>query len=142
MAAKYIVNHDRGARVLITDEGRTSFQEADRPPEIKDRDLERGFYVNVPGGFVGVVSSPDGPVLFINNDKYLLDPDVITITTEDKGDERAVSITRAGSLLFTHQYKKLVFGYDVWSSEEDATDFFLWLENNYRKPQFHRWNTH
>jgi hypothetical protein len=87
----------------------------------------KAFYVRFPDGFIGVYSSLEGPVLFVNDDKKLFNDPTWSVSVKKRAEVNEVSF---GGL----SNEALVFEYPVveldllnpWS-EEPFDDFFIWL---------------
>ena len=140
MSSSFIVNFNEAGRVLVFDNSLASFAEIDRPQNLHDEDLGKGFFVRTTQGVVALIASSIGPLLLIGPNIYRLDQSSINIRLDDDSSKRVVSISRLGELVFRYAYDKPSFGYDLWSSE-DMVDFFLWLSSNYRRPTFAQYYT-
>jgi hypothetical protein len=120
----YIRNKTDKNLVLLCDSEYTPISEetAEHKPA-----QDKAFYVKFPGGFIGVYSSMNGPILFINGSKYpFTDPSWKVVVQKN---------ARINEVRFTGpEQKNLTFAYpaveldpmDPWS-EESFDDFFIWL---------------
>ncbi len=96
----------------------------------------KAFYVKFPGGFVGVYSSVEGPVLFVNEGKSLFtDPSWAVSVHRQAGVNEVSFIGLAqGTLVFEYPVVELD-PLDPWS-EEQFDDFFIWLTKKRHDREF------
>ena len=93
---------------------------------------------------IGVFASTKRPVLFHNNEQYVLNPDHYEIKLfelEEITREKVFSVLKDGHEIINMKYPK-VFGIDMdpWSSEEEI-DFFFWIYKEYKKVDFYKYYT-
>lgn len=100
------------------------------------RPRDKAFYVGVPDGYIGVYSSKNGPVLFINNDQYLFVDPIWKVSVKEGlvNNEVWFSNLMAHDLHF--EYKKVELDpLDPWS-EKQFDDFFIWLSSKRDNREF------
>lgn len=120
-------------RVLACDQDYCPISEED----IAQKELRnRALYVRFPQGFIGVYSSPAGPVLFVNNSKHVFSDWSWNVSVQ-KGDGfntfSLIGLT-ADPLVFDYPEVELC-PMDPWS-EEVFDNFFLWLANKRHDREF------
>ncbi|MCP3872106.1 MAG: hypothetical protein GY699_02985 [Desulfobacteraceae bacterium] len=96
-----------------------------------------GVYVYKDGKVIGIYSSIDGPVIIINDYRYIVRTDRLQFEIEELSmNERKFTITKNGVTIFELQYPKIQFvDFDPWSSEDDV-DFFCWIVKMSKKNNF------
>lgn len=84
-------------------------------------------YLRFPDGFIGVYPSPAGPVLFVNDQKYLFTDPSWQVSVAKFGTMNEVTFTgfAGGDLNFRYPAVELD-PLDPWS-EEEFDDLFIWL---------------
>ncbi|WP_141676586.1 hypothetical protein [Pseudomonas bananamidigenes] len=96
----------------------------------------KAFYVRFPGGFMGVYSSPEGPVFFVNDHKMLFSDPAWRVSVHKKMDVNEVffaGLTK-GDLAFEYSVVELD-PLDPWS-EEEFDDFYIWLTKKRNNREF------
>lgn len=95
--------------------GRGGLREYNKP-------RNNAFYVKFPGGFIGVYSSTDGPVLFVNDGQYFFTDPTWSVSAQRRADVKEVSLIGSqGILIFEYSFVALE-SLGVWSKVQfDAT---------------------
>lgn len=98
----------------------------------------KSFYTRFVDGYIGVYSSLQGPVLFVNNKKYLFKDESWGICVKKKNAENKVIFSGLdGEDLVFDSPLVPVDNLNPWS-EEGFDDFFLWLESHRYNQEFIR----
>ncbi len=97
----------------------------------------KGTYVSKENTIIGIYASIDGPVVFLNHEKYYLKTDNLQFDIEERSDSRRkFKLTKSGVPIYEYTYPRTEFvDYDPWSSEDDV-DFFSWLVKISQKDHF------
>lgn len=136
MNSIYLRNHDVHDFILAYSPERGQFEEKARAELGDDVSLSRGFYVNVKGVVIGVYASSRGPVLFHNNERFLLADEACRIELATGVDENQFILRWNGQEHLTIRYPRVkIKDFDVWSDEE-TVDFLLWLQQSVSQAQF------
>lgn len=93
--------------------------------QVQPRD--KAFYVEIPHGYIGVFSSINGPVLFIDRDKYLFSDPSWRVSVRKGPENNEVWFSNLIGADLHFKYKKVELDVlDPWS-EEQFDDFFIWV---------------
>lgn len=132
---EYIVFQHKSDRrfVLLCDE--------DYNPIIEEESGQReprnkALYASFAGGFAGVYSSIEGPVLFVNRSKILFSDPSWSVSVKKNGDTNKVKFSGLNSSVLEFEYPAVKLdAMDPWS-EEQFDDFFIWLTNKRHDREF------
>lgn len=102
----------------------------------KNEPRSKAFYVGFCDGFIGVYSSVEGPVLFINDCKYLFADPSWNIRVQKNLGVNEVSFVGLDQSSLVFEYSAVELDpLDPWS-EEQFDDFFIWLTNKRHDQEF------
>lgn len=102
----------------------------------------RGFYINSGHDVVGVYASPDGPIFFVNRDRYPMTDTAFGVEHHPGAKEHRFTARRGGAPVFDVAYPpRTDWGHDNWSADEESADWFLWLAGSAKQAQFYRYYT-
>jgi len=135
MATIYIRNKNDRNLLLACDENYDPLSE-----EVAGTNEPRSkaFYIRFAGGVVGVYSSSQGPVAFVNSEKRLFTDPGWSVSVQRMGATNEVSFTGLGDEISTFEYPTVKLDpLDPWS-EEDFDDFFIWLTRKRNDQEFIR----
>lgn len=138
LEAVYIENFNVAGLVCEYQPSTGKYNEMSRNEHI-DKQMNRGFYVNIDGTLIGVFESKCGPIFFRNNEQFSLKQGHYKMTWIEKTKERNhFSLEINGVQTFLIEYPKSKYiDFDCWSDEE-RVDFFLWLSKWQDEPKrFH-----
>ncbi|HZV64532.1 MAG TPA: hypothetical protein VFG03_06455 [Telluria sp.] len=111
------------------------------PGSLNDRSarawyLSEAAYVTFPDGYIGVYSSKDGPVLFVNNKKYLFTDQSWKISVREGSVNNKVRLSALNQSDIEFEYSKPVLDVlDPWS-EKQFDDFYIWLSQKRDNREF------
>lgn len=96
----------------------------------------RGLYIKLSGDYYGLYSTPEGPVLFQNQERFFLGEEASQLELKQlRGHRHRFSLLKDGEMQLEVTYPRAPqwilgpdFFWDYDFTEEDA-DFFLWLTN-------------
>jgi hypothetical protein len=135
----WLQNYDKGRLVLEYDSA------TGKALEIA-KDLagatSRGYYVNSGHDVVGVYASPDGPIFFVNRDRYPMKEPTFSVEHRHGIQEHRFTARCGGAPVLDALYPpRTDWGYDNWTADEEAADWFLWLAGSVKQAQFYRYYT-
>jgi len=137
----YIRNHDEYKFVCryFINSGKT---EEKLREEIGTVTFNKGYYVKNKGDIIGIFSSKNGPVIFKNNEQYLIEPGKTKMELSESMNGTSVfRLIINGLEVLTVTYEKSKFvNFDVWSDDE-MVDFYLWLTNQQNEQKFYNFYT-
>jgi hypothetical protein len=120
----YISHKNRKDVVLKCDDNIVPLSEVESD---RHTPREKAFYVNVPNGYMGVYSSKDGPVLFLNNEKYRFSDKSWQVSVHEDVACNEVHFSNLSGKDISFKYEKVILDeLDPWSQKE-VDDFFIWL---------------
>lgn len=100
------------------------------------RPRNKAFYVGFSGGFIGVYSSVEGPVLFVNRGKYLFTDWSWDVSIKKMAGVNEAEFTGLGQCALIIEYLPVELdSLDPWS-EEQFDDFYIWLVNKRHDREF------
>ena len=132
----YIKNHDIYNMICeylpSTGKGRELLRD-----DITNIKLSRGYYVNINDVLIGIFATKNGPVLFRNNEQFLLKQYNYKMELERNLNLRTFKLISNDKEKIVVKYSKQKYvNFDVWSDEE-SVDLFLWLYKNQNNDDFH-----
>lgn len=121
----YIRHKNAGNRMLVCDGDYRPLTEVSGG---QHKPRNKAFYIKCSVGYIGVYSSPQGPVLFLNDQKFLFTDAAWTVSVQKNGATNRASFTGLGQAPLAFDYPATELDpSDPWS-EEQFDDFFIWLE--------------
>ncbi len=127
MPVIYLRHHDVYARILALDTEAGGRIEAYDREALGDFVQHRGFWVDLHGWVIGVFASPEGPILFRDDDVRIPLNEAALEWSEGRLRNRFTA--RWGEHEVDLSYPKAeVLGAHAWDDEE-MNDFFMWLYN-------------
>jgi hypothetical protein len=124
------MNHHVGHKLdpqrdLVCDAAMTPLHEAPADPAHPRR--RKAFYVPFAGGYIGAFSSPAGPMLFVNGERYAFTDPSWSIRVAMQGDTRRAVFDGLRSGPLTIDYAAFEPDpADTWADER-LDDFYQWL---------------
>jgi hypothetical protein len=120
----YIRHKNNKDCVLLCDE---NYNPIDEEAAGTTRPRNKAFYVRFPDGFIGVYSSDQGPVLFVNANKFLFTDPSWSVSVRKKGTQNEVKFVDLFPVPQAFECPAVELDpLDPWS-EEQFDDFFIWL---------------
>jgi hypothetical protein len=125
MSAIYVRHKNVPGRVLVCD---SDYRPLSEEISAQYKPRNKAFYTACAAGFIGVYSSSRGPVLFINERKFLFADAAWSVSVQKGGATNRVTFTGLEQEPLTFDVPVTELDpLDPWS-EEQFDDFFLWLE--------------
>lgn len=126
MVQHYIKNKIDDDILLVCDDKFTPLYEIQRET-VAQKGIPKAFYINTPYGFMGAYASPQGPIFFINNEKYLFSDRTweITVNKGEKQNQIIVKRKNKDDMIFSNIHT-CDDPADIWQ-DENLDDPFIWL---------------
>lgn len=121
--------------VLVCDDNFNPVKEASAAHQKLE---DKACYVSFAGCFFGVYSSVDGPVMFVNDEKYLFADKCWAVLVRPGKQMNTVVFSGLKSGIFSFDYPPVKLDpLDPWL-EEEFDDFFIWLSKQRSNGEFVR----
>lgn len=137
----YLRSYDKNERVLKYDAASGAHRVMSRA-EAEHAGLKKGFgaFVEEDGSVYGIFASPDGPVLFRNEQRVPVRLGATTARVVIDSDSRihCFSVTDNGVHVFgTHYREREGLGANPYDQSPEDVDLFVMVTEGLKKPQFH-----